>query len=547
MAILCLFLRHNRLLAEAVASYGVAMALRRRKAQAFLRGLKEMLYLCLWNAPRRSFYIGSQASAMRKILLILSFCGCLVACSDREEAARMESVMAETLGQDLRKERHLSSVAMEQAVAWADRHGSAAQRVEAHYLLGRVYADMNCVGDAMRQYRLATEAGDATDHFALLATDHIGHLYLMSGHRDEALAQFRQTLDLATPARDTTLMVYALRDMARCLQEPDDRVSAWKCYERADMLAQGANDTLRAVFYPEYISLAMKQGTPDEARRLLGRLRQHSDGPDNGATFLVMGRTYQQLGMADSARYCLQRAMEQSTPQTYAAAAMYLAEMNREAGRLDEAYENALECVAMVDSAKQRAAERNNNLVASLTRQMETERENSRLRLRLWCLAGLTAVGVVTAVVWLRRRSLELRRQASLYRQAQHLQRLREEQPAGDQVQMAFRTSDLYPLFSRLASGEGGQVSGEQWRSLQQFLDEHSDGFTMRLLGYNPSMKPQDLNLCCLLKLGFNNIQISNIFHRTPQATTNAKKRLYRKIFGKEGASTSLNDFVNSL
>ena len=52
------------------------------------------------------------------------------------------------------------------------------------------------------------------------------------------------------------------------------------------------------------------------------------------------------------------------------------------------------------------------------------------------------------------------------------------------------------------------------------------------------------MQACQLLKLEFTNQQISNILCKTQQAITNLRKRLYQKIFAKEGSADDMNQFL---
>ena len=89
-------------------------------------------------------------------------------------------------------------------------------------------------------------------------------------------------------------------------------------------------------------------------------------------------------------------------------------------------------------------------------------------------------------------------------------------------------------------------MSADAWTALQALLNEHANGFVNRLVVFYPKMKPAELRMCCLIRLGLGNLQISNVFHRTQQATTNARKRLFARMFDREGTAEELNQFLMS-
>ena len=519
---------------------------------------------------------------------------------------RAQAVMDSVLTEDRQHVRHTSAVEMEQVVRYIDGNGYLHEQAEAHYLLGRVYMDMGLTADAMKQMQLAAETGLAGEEFCILAVDNIGHLHLGNSNRAEALTYFRRAHDFATAYGDTALMVYAIRDMGRALRLSGDNELAMNCMKRAEQLL--VPNTPHSSFllshssfpslYPEYISLALEMGDEPTVRRLLPVLRQLGDAhADNGSLMLAIGKTYAQLGQRDSAYWYLHRAMTTDHVTAHASAAQYLAEMQKADGKPEQAYATALECLSLTDSIRHRAQAENRSLVASLKNQLEVERENSRLRTQL-VMSGLAALVVFLVMgVLFRRYSARLRRQAERYRQAQEmlrrnseafmsasqqrieelnrqignarqhndelqerllqmekeqkeqeLEQVRHQQSRQEQLTTAFRSSPLYQALEPLANGDAtGCVSPEQWQEIAQFLDTHADHFTHRLYEYCPALKTSDLQLCYLLRLGFNNVQISNLCSRTQQASTNARKRLFKKIFNRDGAADDLNRFVTTL
>ncbi len=535
------------------------------------------------------------------LLLLLTACS-YDGMGKKQALAVMDSVLTE----DRQHVRHTSAMEMEQAVRYLDNHGDLYEQAEAHYLLGRVYMDMGLAAEAMKQMQMAAETGGAGDEFCILAIDNIGHLHLNNGNRAEALTSFRRAYDLAAGLQDSILMVYAMRDMARALRSLGETELAMNCLKRAEQLltlhtppsTNHLPQTTLLSLYPEYISLAMQTGDRTTVERLFPTLRQHADQqPANGALLLAVGKIYVQLGRQDSAEWYLRRAMETENVQAHASAAQYMAELQYKEGQAPQAYKTALESLALTDSLRHRMATENRSLVASLQNQLDVERENARLHIRLILMVVASVVFLLLLYLFFRRRNNRLRQQAERYRQAQEtlrrnseafmtatkqridelnrqiedarqrndelqerllqmekeqqeqeLEQVRRQQSRQEQLTTAFRSSPLYQALEPLANGTTfGMVTPEQWQEIAQLLDDHADHFTRRLYEYCPTLKASDLQLCYLLRLGFNNVQISNLCSRTQQASTNARKRLFKKIFNREGAADDLNRFILSV
>lgn len=416
--------------------------------------------------------------------------------------------------------------------------------------------------DALKAYRLAQEEG-GTSEWAVEATLAMGNLQLLAGNRDDALTAFRRAFDLSQSSRDTLHMVYALRDMSRCLRSPEWIASAANCFVKADELAQAAHlDEARADLWPEWMDVALQQGDKEQVSQLLEEIERPERSTDAadplasmkeedgvGAMWLARGRALLWLGREAEAEAALLRASESANVKTHAAATMLLSQMESGNGRYESAWLSAMECVAMMDSVNRQTVRENGDLVSSLEDQIGVERENGRLRLRLWGMALLALLAVAGVAAFFRWRMRRLQAQVVTQSRRQEEQRLaaqEQNRSQQDRLLAAFRQSAVYAECERIGQGGSGELSDDAWVQLQALLNEHADGFVNRFVVFYPKIKPAELRMCCLIRLGLGNLQISNLFHRTQQATTNARKRLFTRMFEREGSADELNQFVMS-
>lgn len=489
---------------------------------------------------------------MRAFILVFA----LISCNGLHE--EMMQTVDDALAVDRAYHHHASAKPMERAVEWMEKQGTDEERQKTYYVMGRVYDDLGQEGEALRAYQQASESGDPRGEFSLLALSHIGQIYLDKGQATEALSWFRRTLDMATPARDTVAMVSALRDMARALQGDEEMAgAAANCLQRAEeLMKQAGRDDLAADFYPDLLAHAMERKDAAGVRSLLHTLVRQGESlsgmtvGDSGPLSLTMGRAYLFLEREDSARLFLRRAMASDHADTHAAAAMLLSQLDVRQGHPQEAWMNAMECVAMMDSVHKIDLQKERSLVAQLSDRLAVERENNRLRWRMGLLLMAVSVVIIVMGLVIRRHVLRLREQAERYKLACELMRRRSEVSLSRQEQLlkAFRQSDLYTRIVPIADGlANGTLSEELWAELESFIDDETDDFCIRLLSSFPKMKKNDLRLCMLLKLEFSNVQVSNLFHRTQQATTNARKRLYARMFGHDGSADELNRYLQTL
>lgn len=469
-----------------------------------------------------------------------------------------------------------------------------------HFRQGVTYEQQGRQADAMREYQLAVECRDDSG-YQVRAMDAIGHLYLEAGKREEALAQFRQSLLLATENRDTAMMVLSLRDMSRCFRgnsQENSSDSAIACFDQASRLISQAHlDSLSIQIWPEWLAATVEAGNLDAVAQLLDQQPRVSPSlsKDQGPLWLARGRTLLVIGQREEAEASLQQAAASPNIKTHAAAAMLLSQMEADDNQYEDAWLNAMECVAMLDSINSQTVAANKNHVELLTHQLEVERDNARLRLRLVLTGVAMLLAILCLTAFFRSKTRRLRLMAERYRQAQEamhrnseayvaeaqrnidnltkeiehareqndllqtqllsltrqreerrLNEAREHRTQQESLMAAFRHTELHAAFDAVGQTGQGSISEEQWRQLELFADKNAERFAGRLMEYYPKMRPNDLRLCLLVKMGFTNLQISNIFHRTQQASTNARKRLFTRIFDKEGLADDLNRFILS-
>ena len=403
---------------------------------------------------------------------------------------------------------------------------------EAHYQRGRTLAEQSQSAGAMREYLLAVEADDDSA-YVTKALSQLGHLSMNQHDRQQALGYFEEAWQRATRQGDLSLMVLAQRDLGRLWRTERQTERALQHFARADSLLTAAHaDSLGQYVYPEYISLLLADERTDAARQLMRSIPiDHTSGP----ACLVAGKFYAEQGQTDSAAYFFRRCLETDNLVSRASAAMYLSELAGDEDAWERAYSYAIECAALVDSAKLQMQNENASLINSLSDQLAVERENSRL----YGVLAAVIVGVILLAalltIYVRERIARMKRQQEEERQAS-ISRARNRQ---EQLIEDFRNTTLYRQILMAES-----ISTEQWQEIEQYLNGQANGFVGRLTTFYPAIKPQELQVCQLLKLEFTNQQIAAIQCKTQQAITNLRKRLYQKIFDKEGTADELNQFI---
>jgi tetratricopeptide (TPR) repeat protein len=72
--------------------------------------------------------------------------------------------------------------------------------------------------------------------------------------------------------------------------------------------------------------------------------------------------------------------------------------------------------------------------------------------------------------------------------------------------------------------------SDEDWEELIETTDRMYGNFSKRLLLAHPSLKRNDINLCCLLKQGYDSEKMSELLSITDESLTKRKQRLKKRL-----------------
>jgi tetratricopeptide (TPR) repeat protein len=174
------------------------------------------------------------------------------------EATRMYFSMLSTLVDDKCYIPHTSDSIMLKVADYYQYHGTPHQKFMSYYLLGRIYTDMNLTADAFDYYNKALSVKDMDSSFIYVAraNNQIGHLYMYQDMYRKALPYFYATYKYAVVAKDTSVMVFALRDIGRVYDELNDAKNSIIYYERSVNLLQKSNlYRLGQHIYPEVATI----------------------------------------------------------------------------------------------------------------------------------------------------------------------------------------------------------------------------------------------------------------------------------------------------
>ena len=112
--------------------------------------------------------------------------------------------------------------------------------------------------------------------------------------------------------------------------------------------------------------------------------------------------------------------------------------------------------------------------------------------------------------------------------------------------QEKIKNSAIYQLVLSEIKDNSFRLSEEQWKEIHGLLNEVYEGFGKNLNSFC-EVTNQELKICMLLKLGVSPVHIAKFTHRTKEAISASRRRMYEKTFKKKGTPAEWDNIVQSL
>lgn len=173
-------------------------------------------------------------------------------------------------------------------------------------------------------------------------------------------------------------------------------------------------------------------------------------------------------------------------------------------------------------------------------------RERQQASYIQWLLAAVAIIAVIAVTSHIVNR----RRRQRLLLQLRQIQEVRENRPqqvrqAVKSVEDSFFASDEYAVLQRrMATGQ--LMKDEEWQQVEHCLKSIYPGFTTQLQSLYP-MSDVEYHVCMLIKLRIPTKDIAAVVAREVNTISTMRKRLYKKVFSREGGAKDWDDFILSI
>lgn len=499
---------------------------------------------------------------------------------------------------------HTSDSLMLDEVDYYEHHGTPKQLMEAYYLMGRVYCDMGFTAKSLKYFHktLDTKNVDNRSTYSLRAHayNQIGQIYMYQNIFKGAMPFFIKTYQYSCLANDTSLIIYALRDIGRNYQSQGKTRTGIPYYKKAVFLSSKIeNEYLKENILNELSILYRTNKDYGKAKSVLSAANGFTKAQDLSPHYINWGDLYLATNQIDSAAYYYKKCLTFNDLYNSQAASLLLYQIYIKKNNYKQAIKYLYNCLLYTDSLKENSLTENRDLIHSFNNKLQIEKENQILKQKqlhqtilFLCIALL--LSFIAFYIFTRNRkrvvllnsqkerlnqiiqeqyqkSLEFKEKnektiiglnreiEQAHKQNDSLQenllRLQKESIENTNRQLdiqrkkqktleeSFKETQTYTNL-RLAAQVKAKVTPEDWAKLTEYLNQNYNRFTERLTALCPSIKKKEMQVCCLIKLYFPNADIARILLNSPQAIANIRKRLYERIFQEEGISDDFDNFL---
>lgn len=274
---------------------------------------------------------------------------------EEPEETRMYHALLTLRAEDKLYVRQTSDSLIKSIVAYYNKQGDAAKRLEAYYMLGRIYRDLDEPLEALKAFQEAADLGKKTQQYDLLGRVYEQKMYVFSYQNllAEASEMANKSYDYYCMQKDTIGITYALRNKARLYSKINQKDSMEICYQKAVRIAFNAKDTLTAYsILRELAAILADLRRYDDSEKALAYIPEKSK-KENAITLYNIARIHLYRQQEDSARdYLLKALQAKYNKNIYLQKSIYqqLSSLSEKQGEVAQALRYERTCAMLKDS-----------------------------------------------------------------------------------------------------------------------------------------------------------------------------------------------------
>lgn len=445
-----------------------------------------------------------------------------------------------------------------QLIAYYEDKGEERLLPEIYYLAGSTYFDLHDSPQALDYYHKVLDYITAKDNLRLWGITHaqIGYVMLYQGNYVPAVEHFKESYLVDSLRHDTEGMIYDLRDLGYSYSSAGKLDSAIIYSHQAlqlslkiknSQMANNARSSLVGIYLEPRIH------NVDSVAKYIHPMLCNVKPEDRSGVYCVAMKYYKLRNMPDSMNYYIKKIEQYGEIYAkYSAWRLKIETALEKNGNYKDLqiWNQFMNYSDSVDKiTKTEAVSKCQSLYDYTQREKDNIRlknENEQHKLLLVILGLCVCLVLVVFYVYYITNKNAKEEQKRQLEELQHLLDKSVLQVSSNKDALAqIKESRIYSLFLARIQ-ENQNITQAEWTELDLTVNEHFVDFKLKLYRIC-KLSDLEYQICLLLKLEIPLSNISVVVHREPSALTMSRKRLFKKMFKREGKADELDSFIRSI
>ncbi len=538
------------------------------------------------------------------LVLFFLFLSLLCGCTTDADRSRMRSGL-DSINQRNRNDQPFTVADVQPYADFFDRHGTANDRLLAHYLLGRAYYEAGEAPMALQCYQQAIECADTTaedcDYYqlsrvysqlgllfyyqhlfqqqieaykkasyytlranqpssAIIEYEHIALAYELSGMTDSAMSVLDSVASWYNNLEDSQNVAIVNGRWLSLLIKKGDYLKARKCMDSYEQFSGFFDDERnisagREIYYYYKGLILLHEGEQDSAESCFRKLlRTGKDYNHQIAGAIGLAKVFERKGWPDSTAKYFKYGYEMND-------SMYADKVTGDVERIQAMYDYS----------------RSQKIAQQKAKEAQNEKQKRKVVITAFILFFLVSVAIIYAIMRKSKTGLMKYRMS-----INELQQIRSELDAlyvhkneyGQIIdeknkkihqlekaikkygkQMFFNTANAErclresPSYQQIAgmAARGEKLTDDNLSTVNKLVDEYLPAFDDFMTTYKAKLKPDEYNICILLRLHFIPVEISGMLGISKSLVSQHSTNVMRKIFEAKGSSKELSAKLTKL
>lgn len=371
---------------------------------------------------------------------------------------------------------HTSDSLIKKVVKYYEDKKDKKRLPEAYYFAGRVYRDLGDAPQALDYLQKAIETSEGSTEYRLISLmqSQTGMLFLYQDIYDKALDAFKKAHYYAEASKDSTYLVFNLRDIGRAFTGMNNVDSTLYYYQKAEQVAREINDIhLIGIINQEVTNIYTQLGDYTKAynaiQASLCTSKRYVPAYD-----AVLADLYYATGKIDSAQYYYTELL--STGNYYHKQGSYkgLSKIARQQGKYAEALNYMDKYLIYTDSIQKQINVEAVQKVNALYNYQLREKQNNRLmettqKQKIWIIslaASITIILIIIITVSIIYQQRKRQKEMQAKRQQEKLKEIADEQYHNSQQYIVENEKRIEALKEKAQNAENQK--NEMKKSLQE-------------------------------------------------------------------------------